>query len=123
MSAHAGIDDLKDICSYLQPLDRTAVINLGMVLGLDYHRLKTMMDTPTFLEEMVAWWLQRVDRVELTGVPRWKRLAVALRDPRVGQNRVALSIKLDKLHGTYIIHHTYSLFGSLHSIYDTILKY
>ena len=77
------------------------MINLGLVLGLDYQRLNTMMDTPTFLEEMVAGWLQRVDRVEITGVPRWKRLAKALRDPRVGQNGVAYNIKLDKLHGMY----------------------
>ena len=95
------MEDLEDICSYLQPLDKTAVINLGLVLGLDYHRLNDMMDTPTFLQDMVAAWLQRVDHVELTGVPRWKRLAEALRDPRVGQNGAAYNIKLDKLHGTY----------------------
>ena len=99
------------------------MINLGLVLGLDYYRLKDIKDTPTFLEEMVAWWLKRMDRVELTGVPRWKRLAEALRDPRVGQNRVALNIKQGKLHGMYTIHHTYPLFGRLHSIYDKILKY
>ena len=36
-------------------LDRTAMINLG--LGLDYNWLKGMMDTPTFLQDMLANWV------------------------------------------------------------------
>ena len=84
---------MADITHYLHSLDRTAVINLGLVLGLEYHRLRAMMDTPTFLQDMLAGWLQRVDRVLMTGVPTWKRLVEALRDPRVGQNGLAHEIE------------------------------
>ena len=53
---YVGIENLKDITSYLIPLDKTAIIHLGIVLGLNYYRLKTMMDTPTFLSEMLSGW-------------------------------------------------------------------
>ena len=93
LHAHAGI---AGITSYLHPLDRTAVINLGLVLGLDFNRLRTMMDSQTFLQDMLAGWLQRVDRVLQTGAPTWKRLVEALKDPRVGHNGIASKIKQDK---------------------------
>ena len=91
------MDDLADITHYLHQLDRTAVFNLGLVLGLDYNRLKTMMDTSsTFLQDMLAGWLQRVDQVLKKGVPTWRRLAEALKDPRVGQNGLAREIEQNK---------------------------
>ena len=96
MCVHAGIEDLADISSYLHPLGKTTVFNLGLVLGLNYNRLKTMMDSQTFLEDMLAGWLEKVDQVLQTGVPTWKRLAEALRDPRVGQNGLASKIEQDK---------------------------
>ena len=52
-----------------------------------------MMDSQTFLQDMLAGWLQRVDRVLEIGVPTWRGLAEALRDPRVGQNGVASKIE------------------------------
>ena len=88
-----GISNLTDITSYLHPLDRTAVFNLGLILGLGYSRLKTMMDSQTFLQDMLAGWLQKVDQVQMTGVPTWRRLAEALKDPRVGQNGIASEIE------------------------------
>ena len=97
MCAYAAIDTLADITSYLHPLDKTAVFNLGLVLGLDYNRLKPMQDSPHFLEDMLAGWLQRMDQVLRTGFPTWKRLVKALEDPRVGQNGVASKIKQDNL--------------------------
>ena len=106
MCAPTGIEDLPDITSYLYPLDKTAVVNLGLVLGLDYHRLKVMMDSPNFLHDMLAGWLQRVDLVLMTGVPTWKRLVEALKAARVGQNGLAMKIEQDKLHGMY---HKYPL--------------
>ena len=106
LCAHAGIEDLADITSYLHPLDWTTLFNLGLVLGLDYNRLKAMMDTPTFLLDVLAGWLQGVDHVLSTGVPTWKRLVEALKDPRVGQNGLASKIEQDKLHG---MNHTYPL--------------
>ena len=92
-----GIDILADITSYLHQLDKTATFNLGLILGLDYNRLKAMTDSPSFLSDMLAGWLQRVDHVLRTGFPTWKRLVEALRDPRVGQNGLATKIEQDKL--------------------------
>ena len=92
---HVDIDNVADIIHYLHQLDRTAVFNLGLVLGLDYHRLRPMMDTPTFLHDMLARWLQRVDQVLMAGVPTWRRLVEALKDPRVGQNGLAHEIEQD----------------------------
>ena len=93
---YVGIGNLKDVTSYLNLLDKTAIIHLGIVLGLSFNRLKTVMDTPTFLDEMLAGWLQQVDQVLQTGSPTWKRLVKALKDPRVGQNGLASKIEQDK---------------------------
>ena len=94
---HSGIENLVDITTYLHSLGRTAVFNLGLILGLDYNRLKPLIDSPDFLADMLAGWLQRVDQVQKAGVPTWKRLVEALRDPRVGQNGIARNIERDKL--------------------------
>ena len=96
LCSHAGIEDLAEITGYLHPLDRTAVLNLGLVLGLDYNRLKPLIDSPNYLSDMLAGWLQRVDQVQKAGVPTWLRLVEALRDPRVGQNGIASKIEQDK---------------------------
>ena len=96
MYPSAGRETLADITSCLYLLDRTAVFNLGLVLGLDYNRLMTMKDSTNFLQDMLAGWLQRVDWVLKTGVPTWRRLVEALKDPRVGQNGVANKIEQDK---------------------------
>jgi len=93
---HAGIDNLADITIYLYSLGRTAVFNLGLVLGLDYNRLKPLIDSPDFLVDMPAGWLHRVDQVQKAGAPTWRRLVKALRDPQVGQNGIASSIEQDK---------------------------
>ena len=65
-----------------------------MVLGLSHHRMKGMEDSKTFLDDMIAAWLQKVDRV---GVPTWQRLVKALRHKRVGQTGIANEIEKDKL--------------------------
>ena len=106
LCAHAGIEGIADIASYLHSLDRTPVFHLGLVLGLDYNQLKAMMDSPRFLDDVLAWWLQQADQVLSIGVPTWKRLVEALKDPRVGQAGLASKIEQDKLHGT---DHTYPL--------------
>ena len=93
---YAGTDTLADITHYLHSLDKTAIFNLGLVLGLDYNRLKTMTDSPTFLADMLAGWLLKVDRVVETGPPTWTRLVEALKDPRVGQTGLADKIKQAK---------------------------
>ena len=106
LCAHTGVEDLADIASYLHSLDISTVFNLGLVLGLDYIRLKEMMGSWTFLQDMLANWLEKVDQVLSTGVPTWKRLVEALKDPRVGQAGLASKIEQKKLHGT---NHTYPL--------------
>ena len=89
--------DINNITGYLHSLDRVAVFNLGLVLGLDYSRLKAMIDSPTLLQDMLAGWLQRVDQVQMMGVPTWRRLAEALKDPRLGQNGLASKIERNQL--------------------------
>ena len=101
LCAHAGIEDFADVASYLHLLDRSAVVNLGLVLGLDYNRVQMMIDSQTFLYDMLAAWLQRADRVLVTGIPTLKRLVEALKDPRVGQNGIASKIEQERLHGMY----------------------
>ena len=54
------------------------------------------MDAPTFLQDMLDGWLSKMDRVLEIGVPTWRRLAEALKDPRVGQNGLAREIELNK---------------------------
>ena len=53
-----------------------------------------MEDSKTFLDDMIAAWLQKVDRV---GVPTWQRLVKALTHKRVGQTGIANEIEKDKL--------------------------
>ena len=83
-----------EITDYLFGLDKTHVYNLGLVLGLSYHRVKGMEDSKTFLDDMIAAWLQKVDQV---GVPTWQSLVKALRHRRVGQTGVASEIEKEKL--------------------------
>ena len=89
----AGIEDLADITVYLHSLHGTAIFNLGLVLGLEYNRLRPLIGCPEFLTDMLAGWLQRMDQVQKAGVPTWRRLVEALRDPRVGQNGIASKIE------------------------------
>ena len=92
-----GTEDLGNITSYLHKLDKPAVCNLGLVLGLDYTRLQGMKDSPTFLQDMLAAWLQKVDNVQQVGVPTWQKLVEALRDPQVGHKGVSTNIERDKV--------------------------
>ena len=54
---HADIEDLADITVYLHPLGRTTVIHLGLVLGLDYNRLRPLIDSLDFLTDRDAGWV------------------------------------------------------------------
>ena len=91
----AGMKDLADITSYLhQMVDKAPICNLGLDLGIGYNRLKTMMDSPIFLQDVLAAWLKRVDQVQQRGVPTWNRLVTSLR--RIGQNGIATDIEQDQ---------------------------
>ena len=83
-----------EITDYLFGLNNTHVYHLGVVLGISHHRMKEIKDSETFLDDMIAAWLQKVDQV---GVPTWQRLVKALRHRRVGQTGIASEIEKDKL--------------------------
>ena len=93
-------EDLLDVTGYLFRLDKTHIYNLGLVLGLSQHRVKGMKDSETFLDDMIAAWLQKVDQVQKRGVPTWQRLVEALKHDRVGQIGIASKIETEKLHNT-----------------------
>ena len=83
-----------EITDYLFELDKTHIYHLGLVLGLNHHRVKRMKDSETFLDDMIAAWLQKVDQVE---APTWQRLVKALRHKRVGQTGIASEIEKKKV--------------------------
>ena len=56
-----------------------------------------MIDSGTFLDDVVVAWLQKTDQVMKRGVPTWRRLVEALKDKTVGQNGIASTIAKDKL--------------------------
>ena len=56
-----------------------------------------MKDSETFLNDVVAAWLQKRDQVMTRGVPTWQWLVEALKDKTVGQNGIASTIAMDKL--------------------------
>ena len=100
MSFFTDEDDFVEITGYLFRLDKTHIYNLGVVLGLSHYRVKAMKDSETFLDDMIAAWLQKVDQVQKMGPPTWQRLVEALKHERVGQTGIASKIKTEKLHNT-----------------------
>lgn len=93
---HAAIDDLLEVTNYLLDFGKTDIHNLGLSLGLNYPHLTKMGGSETFRDDMVAAWLQKEDQVLKQGVPSWKTLVKALRNPRVNQTGVAEKIETDK---------------------------
>lgn len=90
-------DELVDIMGYLQDLDKSQLTNLGLVLGLSQRRLRGLMDSATFLSDMIASWLIQADQVGArSGVPTWSSLVTALRHKSVEQNGIANEIATDK---------------------------
>jgi len=86
-------DNHVEITNYLLELDKIHIYHLGLVLGLSEPRVRGMEDSKTFLDDMVAAWLQKVDQVQKKGAPSWRRLVEALRDRTVGQNGIAKKIQ------------------------------
>ena len=91
-----GEEDLIDITDYLLPLEKTHIYNLGLVLGISQHKTKTMMDSSTFLDDVIAAWLRREDQVKKKGEPSWTMLIRALEHPRVGQCGISQKIRKEK---------------------------
>ena len=91
-----GEEDLIDITDYLLPLEKTHIYNLGLVLGISQHKTKAMMDSTTFLDDVIAAWLRREDQVKKKGEPSWTVLVRALEHPRVGQCGISQKIRREK---------------------------
>ena len=89
--------NMREISEYLMKLDKTHLLNLGVVLGLSYQRLRGLQDSPTFRNELTLGWILKQDYVTDKGLlPTWRNLVVALRDKQVGQTGLANDIARDK---------------------------
>ena len=91
-----GDGDLVDITNYLLPLEKIHIYNLGLVLGISQHKTKAMMDSSTFLDDVIGAWLRREDQVKKKGEPSWTVLVRALEHPRVGQCGISQKIRKEK---------------------------
>ena len=91
----SGEEDLLDVTDYLQNIDKIHIYNLGLVLGLRHNKVKTMMDSATFLDDVIAAWLRKEDKVPEKGEPSWIVLVNALKHRRVGQTGIANDIAKD----------------------------
>ena len=91
-----GEEDLIEITDYLLKLEKTHIYNLGLVLGISQHKTKAMMDSSTFLDDVIAAWLRREDQVKKKGEPSWTVLVRALEHPRVGQCGISQKIRKEK---------------------------
>ena len=92
----AGTGDLMDVTDYLKCLNKSEIYDLGLVLGLDYHRVvdfeEKYSSNRRFLDSVVVSWLQKKDNVKDVS---WKALVEALRHRRLGHNGIATSIATD----------------------------
>ena len=93
---HTAIGDLVQVTDYLLYLGQNDIHNLGLTLGLYHPYLKSMRDSETFRDDMIAAWLQKEDQVIKSGMPTWETLVKALRHPRVNQTGIAEKIKYEK---------------------------
>ena len=91
-------DDLFEVTDYLKNLEKTHIYHLGLVLGLRQNKVKTMMDSVVFLDDVIAAWLRKEDKVTEKGEPSWTVLVDALKHHRVGQTGIANTIAKDKGH-------------------------
>ena len=85
-----------EVTDYLQNMEKTHIYNLGLVLGLRQIRVKDMMDSPTFRDDVIAAWLRKEDQVKEKGEPSWQILINALKHSRVGQTGIADRILKNK---------------------------
>ena len=93
---YTDMDSLDDVSSYLHPLEKQQLYDLGRVLGLSYIKLKEMRDSVTFRDDLIAAWLRKEDKVKGKYPPTWKNLVKALRSKQLGQNGIADEIASDK---------------------------
>ena len=54
MPVSSGDEDFLEITEYLIALEKTDVYNLGLVLGLNQHKVVAKMDSKTFLDDIIT---------------------------------------------------------------------
>ena len=86
-----------DITDYLLDMEKGHIYHLGIVLGLRQNKVKTLKDSETFLDDVIAAWLRKEDQVAKKGEPSWTVLVDALKHRRVGQTGIANTIAKDRL--------------------------
>ena len=74
------------------------MFNLGLVLGLTFLTLEHIKSSSSFLNEMLAAWLQERDQVGKApfGSPSWMTLVNALGHPRITQTGIADRIACER---------------------------
>ena len=65
-------------------------------MGLTQTKVKGMMNSETFLDDVIAAWLRKEDDVTEKGEPSWTVLISALKHCRVRQAGIANAIAKDK---------------------------
>ena len=86
-----------EVTDYLLDMEKVQIYDLGLVLGLRHSKLKTIMDSTTFRDDVIAAWLRKEDQVAEKGEPSWRVLVDALKHRRVGQTGIANTIAKDHL--------------------------
>ena len=69
------------------------ILDLGAHLGLNSVRLKNKLHSSTFVNDVIAAWVRKEDKVLDKGEPTWRNVAMALEHPRIRQGGVADEIK------------------------------
>ncbi len=93
-----GESDLLEVTEYLHSLvNKPDIRSLGLVLGLNITRLRTLEQmSDNLLDNVIYAWLQREEDVNMRGVPSWATLVKALQHRRLGQTGIAENITMDK---------------------------
>ena len=89
--------NLLEITDYLLNMEKHHIYHLGLVLGLTQTKLKAMKESDSFLNDVIAAWLQKEDNVKEKGEPSWTVLISALKHRRVSQIGIADDIAKKRL--------------------------
>ena len=81
-----------DITGYLNGINSDILQRLGIALGIAHTRLQNTQ-SPSFVDDLVGLWLQKVDQVTARGGPTWAALEKAMRHRTVGMVGQADEIK------------------------------
>ena len=97
---HLDFDDMHEATSYLRPLGKDQIYQLGLSLGLNALTLDDTKDTSSrsrYLCDVLECWFRKQDTVLVkSGPPTWRSLAKALRSKSVRQNGIAAIIEQEK---------------------------